>query len=122
MEIVHSGGAYDAVIPTILGSVPDFAHSDEFKLLIGTAEDLPGVVAAAYARYIARLIRSRRVAVDDLVAPLNLMASWDDDRVDTMLHDEAIEQFEADGILDQVEPMFSQKLRTIVRSEYRELR
>ena len=119
MEIVGSGSAYDAVIPAILHNVPDFEHSEEFRQLLGTAEDLPGVVAAAYARYMARLIASGLGQLDVLVAPLNLMASWEDDRVDTMLRDEAIEQLEADGVLDRVEPMFSDKLRTIVRSESR---
>jgi hypothetical protein len=115
MEIVPSQGAYDSVIDA-LTQHGCFTQSIEYKQLIGNAGDLPGVVASAYARFMARLIKtSPDMAVDILVEPLNLIASWDDSRVNTMLQDEVIEQLEADEIINKVEPKFSNKFMELLR-------
>ena len=103
MQIVSGDEPYDRVIPTILSQGSDFEDSDDFRRLIGNAEDLPGVVACAYARWVSARMRADPDAdAHDLFRPLNILAALKDEKVDTMLGDEVLEEFESQGMLDRI--------------------
>lgn len=83
---------YEKVIETLLAASPEFSASQEYKDLIGTGDDLPGVVAAAYARFIKRNFHANENSSKELFEPLNNMAEWDDGQVNEMLENEVFEE------------------------------
>jgi hypothetical protein len=105
--------SYTDVIP-LLTSERGFAESEEFKMLIGTAEDLPGVVASAYARYAGEHKHDGVEALQRLMRPFNQMASWHNEEVDTMLQDEVFEQLEADGSVEELTSGMSKELLSML--------
>jgi hypothetical protein len=81
---------YDNVIDT-LSACPEFLASKELGELSGTGDDLPGVVAAAYARFIKRMLDDEQ-PFTKFFEPLNTMAAWDDNRVNELLETEVFEE------------------------------
>jgi hypothetical protein len=115
VETNPSNDLYSSVIPTLLKYGRGFKNSVEYGRLIGSAEDLPGVVACAYAAYLGRQFKmDPKYAIANLIYPLNLLASWDNSKVNTMLADEVVEQLEADGVLNELEGKFSAPFRKLV--------
>ena len=102
---------YDLVIPIIVDRNKEFFHSPEYRQLVGNAEDLPGVIACAYARFLSRLIHSGRMeSLRELISPINRIASWNDPKVNIMIQDEFIEQLIADNVLDIARPEMNEYL------------
>ena len=114
-DVVISGNAYDVVIPILLHLGRGFVGSEDYEALKGTADDLPGVVAAGYARYVAR---ARKASDGDdwsvLIQPLNLLSAVGDPRIDEMLRDEVIEQLDADEVLEDAKAWFSDDLMRVL--------
>ena len=118
MQLVPVDDPYDRVIPTILTHGGGFRDSDEFRRLIGNAADLPGVVACAYARWVsAQVTADSGATAHDLFRPLNLLAALEDEKVDTMLQDEVLEEFEAQGPLNLIDRWMNDSFLS-VRSEW----
>lgn len=85
---------YDRIIPLLM-EIEGFVDSPEYESIKEIAFDLPGVVSAAYSKYIIRVLC---IFKDDqkiipLMKPLNEMAEWRDQAVNNMLEDEVFEMF-----------------------------
>jgi hypothetical protein len=116
-NFVLTGDRYEAIPTLLLRAGQGFSISPEFRLIARNGEDLPGVVAAAYARYVARMMQESPSSVTRLFEPLNEIASWDDYKTNTMLKDEVVEQFQADGVLEALTPFFSTAMQKLLTNE-----
>ena len=77
----------------------DFFHSEEYKSLSGYADDLPGVLAAAFARFLTRLARSESPErLSPYLSILEKLANWHDADVDDLLRDEVFLAISLDPI------------------------
>jgi hypothetical protein len=115
MEISPSENKYDLVVPTLLKEGEGFGMSPEYKALAGTAGDLPGVVASAYASFVQRRAASEKSkeASQAIMAPLNKLATWNDPQVNQMLQDEVFVRLEDDGGAYLVEPAMNDDLHRL---------
>jgi hypothetical protein len=110
MGFTLTSNPYESVIDILTRNV-DFVQSEHFQQLIGTGSDLPGVVAAAYARFVASQIRNLPAyEVHALVDPLNELSALQDYRVDTMLREEVLEELEASEVIDEAQKGFCPRL------------
>lgn len=57
--------SYEQLPALLVMGVPQFAQSEEWQRLAGVADDLPGVVLASFATFLAR--RSRKTPDSDAI-------------------------------------------------------
>ncbi|HEY7561567.1 MAG TPA: hypothetical protein VH650_05275 [Gaiellaceae bacterium] len=123
-DLVPAPGAYDALPEYLLREVPGFAESPEFEL-VAANRDLPGVVTAAFGRYLERLqamaIRrqadaAEEAALDRAYAVVEEMAASPDADVQNALQ---VEIFEHMHVNDVVVAVVETRLGPVARSLYR---
>lgn len=54
MSFVVVPSPYEQIPARLKAAVPEFAHANEYQMHGGTADDLPGVVLASFANFLAR--------------------------------------------------------------------
>ena len=84
------------VVPFLKAGLPSFVASPDYRLVAGN-DDLPGVILAAYGRFLARLAKAGAAA--DLargVAAIEALHGWGDEAVRTAIRDEFIESLDGD--------------------------
>lgn len=112
---VHS--RYLEVVPILKDETTGFSRSPEYRLWNDLLIDnLPGVVAAAFAQFLARTARegSETGSVEAGVRALSQLASWADSDVDTMLRDEVFDHLrEHERAIEILRPMMSERLRNL---------
>ena len=114
MNTESGSDPYERVIPTLLKLGGDFEASDAFRRLIGYGDDLPGVVACTYAGWVSdQMMADPDADAEYLFRPLNLLADFKDQKVDTMLKDEVLEEFEARGLLGRIDNWMNEALLSI---------
>jgi hypothetical protein len=104
--------AYDAVVPLLKSSVPDFVHSSEYAL-VADHDDLPGVILAAFARFLIRISNEAAAsqALERGIGTIIDLYGAGGPQVREAIRDEFIEMF--DGKPDAVravQPLLSQPL------------
>ena len=106
-------GGYADVVRLLKQLTPSFTSSPEYALVSGN-NDLPGVVLAAYGRFLARLVKLNPRS-NDLIQGLivfHAFHGWSDIMVQTSIRDEFVESFDGDlDALRAIEPMLSSSLR-----------
>jgi hypothetical protein len=110
---------YNDVIPIITDN-SDFVGSDQYRKIVGIADDLPGVVAAAYAKYLGAHRHSRLNNRIELMRPFNEFAGWHDVEVDNMLRDEVFEQMAADESLVEFKSAMNSDLLNLLHHWFRD--
>jgi len=103
--------AYLAIVPLLKGGFPAFALSKEYAL-VADCDDLPGVILAAYARYL--IVLTSEALVPELergIATTNLLYGSDDTRIREAIRDEFIEAFSgARSAVERLRPLLSEPL------------
>lgn len=98
---------------SVLEAAPEFAASPERAGLDGHGEDLPGVVAAAYARFLSRKVAGLTdQGLARLILPLSNLAAWRDGPVDRLLEDEVFEMLDA-PVARRLQPLMGEPLRDL---------
>ena len=107
---------YLDVVPILKDQTTGFATSPEHRLWGEQMDDLPGVVAAAFAQYLARIALdgSEMGIVKAGVEALSELASWGDGEVDTMLRDEVFDNLGDDvRAIEVLRQMMSERLQRL---------
>lgn len=105
------------VIPRLMEAPLGFAGSPEHASLIGSADDLPGVIASNYAAYVVRQEREGAPPkrLKELMEPLREFASWNDSEVSALLQDSVLEQFRADGASEDLWSELAARMEKLLR-------
>jgi hypothetical protein len=121
---VRVPGEYEALPEYLLREVPGFAGSPEFEL-IAANRDLPGVVTAAFGRYLERLQaaairreadRGQEAALDRAYAVLEEMAASPDAHVQNALQVEIFGHMHGnDVVVAVVETRLGPEARSLYR-------
>src|SRR5262245_38495180 len=88
-------GSYEQLVGFLKSRAPDFANSAEYRLHKNEMDDLPGVILAAFGKYLARTARENG-AVTPLLLILEEIAEWNDASAQESLRDELFEAIETD--------------------------
>jgi hypothetical protein len=106
--------SYEQIPAFLPAAVPQFAQSREWELLDGVADDLPGVVLASFAKFLARLSRDTPSS-EEINLGLEFAAllwSSDDGRILVAMRDEFFEALESDPVaVEAMLPRMDQDLR-----------
>ena len=86
-------------VPHVLSSIDGFASSSEYELIEDSSADLPGVVAAAFTRYLVRLQEEHcslqtgesNKVLDDCYRVLESLAESDESAIRVMMLDEVFD-------------------------------
>jgi hypothetical protein len=112
MSFVMVPSPYADIPRTLTSALPEFAASYEYALLRGTAEDLPGVVLAAFGSFLAHT--ALRSPSDEVlakgVALIGELWCSNDARIRVSIEDEFFEalDLEPDAVLPIVDLMTPQ--------------
>jgi len=103
------------VVGLLEAEAKDFFHSEEYKSLNGYADDLPGALAAVFARFLTRLTRSvSPERLSPYLSILEKLADWHDAEVDDLLRDEVFWAISLD-------PIGSEKLKSSMKGRLLEM-
>ncbi len=107
---------YHDIIELLQRPELEFSNSIERERLRGNADDLPGVMLAAYGGFISRKIRDNSAKEELLLLfePLNEIAECDIDLAYSALTDELFERFEVDGVLEVVPKYMGDRLKQLL--------
>jgi hypothetical protein len=86
---------YAALVKFLKTRSPDFAQAPEYQLHRGDADDLPGVILAAFGKYVGRTAREGG-DTSTLLTTLEAVADWNDASIQSQLRDELFESIEND--------------------------
>jgi hypothetical protein len=102
---------YHHVVPFLKAALPSFAASPDYRLVVGN-DDLPGVILAAYGRFLSRLASAGAAAeLARGVAAIEALYGWDDMMVRTAIRDEFIESLDGDDdAIAVIRPLLSKAL------------
>jgi hypothetical protein len=90
-EFVLASSRYPDVTPKLRQACGTFFDSPEYRLVQGS-DDLPGVVLAAFAGFLSRLLAENRVTEAEAgFQSINEMDAWGDCAVSTSIRDEFVE-------------------------------
>jgi hypothetical protein len=99
MSFVLVPSPYEDIPETLKAVVPEFAASDEYRMLLGNAEELPGVVLASFARFLARLARGS--PSDPIlakgIAVVTQLWGWNDPQTKDALADEFFQALDSEA-------------------------
>ena len=104
--------SYLAIVPSLKASFPAFSLSREYAVVDGN-DDLPGVILAAFARYLIALSTDGAGSpeLSRGIATINSLYRSTDPRVQAAICDEFIEAFDgAASVVMRIRPLFSQQL------------
>ncbi|ATY30819.1 DUF7674 family protein [Sphingomonas psychrotolerans] len=104
--------SYLAVVPTLKARFPAFALSEEY-VLVDDCDDLPGVILAAFARYLATLAAAGTVMpeLSRGIAAIEDLYGSNDSRIREAIRDEFIEAFDGSpSAVDLVRPLLGKPL------------
>jgi hypothetical protein len=103
---------YLAVVPFLKESFPAFALSPQYSL-VASNDDLPGVVLAAFARYLIN-VWARRSDPDEVtrgIAAIGTLYGSPDYRIQTAIREEFIEAFDDEPLVQKaVSPLMTEAL------------
>jgi len=109
---VPTEDAYLAIVPVLKDAFPAFTRSSEYRP-VDDCDDLPGVILAAFARYLVALSSEASTAPElgRAIASINLLYGSDDPRIREAIRDEFIEAFDGSwGAVEQLRPLLSEPL------------
>ena len=92
-----SNGRYEDIVALLKRTTPSFSRSVEYSL-VSRSDDLPGVILAAYGRFLGRISKEmpQSVEFEQGLAALASAREWPDPRVATSIRDEFIEALDGD--------------------------
>jgi len=102
---------YQRLVPFLKAALPSFTESPDYRLVAGN-DDLPGVILAAYGRFLSRLASAGAAAeLARGVAAIEALYDWDDAVVRTAIRDEFIESLDGeDKAIAIIRPLLSDAL------------
>ena len=88
MSFVLVPSPYEQIPETLKAAVPEFAQSEDYRLG-GKMEDLPGVVLASFARFLATIVNNKVTGpLEAGVDVIDRLCASDDHRIDAAMEEE----------------------------------